>query len=190
MKMKLGKTSIILIAVGITVIVFSSLGVARAQQVREQERVSDELTLVNRRLNTLQLKQLQVQRGELEAQLSEATSQLEAVEEIVSQPINSIDTNDEVFQIANGCDVTIVSITSSGLTTGKWEGIPCSVITLNLNVGGDILSLINFVNRLNGDFTTGAVNSASLSFSGNTTERSSTAQINMTIYSYQVVNNE
>jgi len=185
MKLKLGKTSIVLITAGVIVIVFASLGFARVQQVREQERVSGELEIVNRRLNTLQIKDLQVQREELEAKLSETTSQSEAVKEILSRQLGSIDADDAVFEIAEICSVIVNGISSSSPSPVQLEGVPCSTITMNIGAVGDVPNLINFINRLNSDFVTGVVNSATLSIPDETSEQGPTAQINMTVYHYK-----
>jgi len=63
---------------------------------------------------------------------------------------------------AQYCDVTVMNISSSGVESGKLEGIACSVITLNAVVEGELSNLINFVIRLNTDFTTGVVKSAQI----------------------------
>jgi hypothetical protein len=183
--MKLGKTSLIFFVIGVIIAAWAGLGVARAQQLKEQDRVADELTIANRRLNTLQIRELQTQRGELQEKLNQTTAEFEALEAIFAQQPGNIDANDAVFQIASSCNVTINHISSSGATPTKFAGIPCNVITISLSVEGYIDRLIEFVMRLNDDFVTGTVNSVSVSNIDTTTGQNASTSINLTIYTYQ-----
>lgn len=183
--MKLGKMSILLLTAGIVVIAFASLGIARAQQLQEQDRVSEELSLVQQKLNILKLQKLRSRYEELEEQLSQATSQSEAVRAVLSQPIGSIGATDDLFTIARDCGVEISGITSSDPVGADLEGVPCSVLTLNVSVEGDLLNLISFIIKVNGDFATGTVESAGITVSDNTTEPGTTAAIKLLVYTYQ-----
>jgi len=182
--MKLGKTSLLLLIAGIIIVAFASLGVARAQQLQEQDRVSEELYLVARRLSTLRLEQLHTQHEELEKQLSQTTLQFEAVRAIFSQQIGSIGANDALFDIAQACGVEVTGITSSALLSGELEGVPCSVLTLGVSVEGDIPNLISFVLRVNGNFGSGAIDSVGINIPDETTEQRPAANIKLLIYNY------
>jgi len=182
---KLGKTSILLLAVGIAVIAFISLGVARAQQLQEQDRVNEELSLVTWRLNTLRVAQLQSQCEELEEQLGQITVQLEATRTVLTLPVGSIDADDLLFSIAEYCNVEITGIISSGIRGDMLEGVPCSVLTLNVDVEGDVSDLISFANSVNADFETGAIEAVDIQISDNTTEQRPTAGISLNVYAYR-----
>lgn len=183
--MKLSKVSLLLMAVGLTIIIFTSLGVTRAQQLQEQDRVNEELTLVTRRLNIIQLAQLHSQYEELENQVSQTTSQFEAARAALTQPIGSIDASDTLFSIADSCNVEVIEIALMGPFSNELEGIPCSVLAFSIGIEGYVPNLISFVNRVNGDFVTGTVESVNTDISDNTTEQRSTAKIKLMIYSYQ-----
>ena len=111
--------------------------------------------------------------------------QLDAAKAILSQPIGSIVASDTLFNIAETCGVEVTEISSSGSAGGELEGIACSVLPLTARVEGDIPNLINFIIKLNGDFTTGAVKSVDISVSENTTEERSSANIQLLVYTYQ-----
>jgi len=182
---KLSKGSLLLLAVGLAIVIFTSLGVARAQQLKEQDRVNEELALVTRRLNIIQLAQLYSQYEELENQMSQTTSQLEAARAVLIQPIGSIDSSDTLFSIADSCNVEVMEMALMGPPSNELEGITCSVLAFSIGVEGYVPSLINFVNRVNSDFVTGTVESVNIHVSDNTTEQRSAAKIRLIIYSYQ-----
>lgn len=181
--MKLSKTSWLILAAGIFIVVFASLGITRSQQLQEQEQLDDELTVAEMRLNKFQVKQLRQQQDELQKQLDESTMQLTADKDKLRQTIDSINVTDEFFEIARSCSIEVVGISSSNIGSEELGNIVCSVITLNATVAGDTSNLISFVIRLNNDFTTGIVKSAQISIPEMADDRPS-ANILMVVYAY------
>jgi len=161
--LKLSKTSWLILIVGVVIVAFASLGLARARQVNEHEQLNEELTVAEMRLTKIQLKELQARKGELEAQLDEATAQLKAAKDNLSQSNESIDVTDFLFVIAQACGVVINNIYSSDLSDDELAGVNCSVSRLSINVEGEVANLISFVTALNNDFTTGVVDSVDIS---------------------------
>ncbi|MFC2002178.1 hypothetical protein ACFLUZ_06760 [Chloroflexota bacterium] len=155
--MKLGKISWIILSVGIVMVAFASLGIARAQQVREHEQLQEEISITETRLAKYQLKELHVRQSDLEEQLNQATSNLKAAKDNLRQPIESIGVTGSLFQIAESCGVEITGISSSGIASDKLTGITCATIRLAIDVEGDVPNLISYVIKLNNDFTTGVV---------------------------------
>jgi hypothetical protein len=160
---KLSKTSWLLLSVGIFVVVVASLGLTRSQQIQEQDKLSDELSIAETRLDKLQVKELRQQQEELQVQLDESTIQLTAAKDTLHQTAESIDVTDELFVIAQACGVEIMDISSAGVRSDKLEGIDCLSITLNVMAEGELPNIISFVIRLNNDFTTGIVKTAKIS---------------------------
>ena len=181
--MKLSKTSWLILAAGIFIVVFASLGITRSQQLQEQEQLDDELTIAEMRLNKFQVKQLRQQQGELQKQLDESTMQLTAGKDKLRQTIDSISVTDEFFEIARSCSIEVVGISSSNIGSEELGNIVYSMITLNATVAGDTSNLISFVIRLNKDFTTGIVKSAQISIPEMADDRPS-ANILMVVYAY------
>ena len=187
--MKLGKTSWLILVIGICVIAFASVGFARAQRTDEQTRLQEELSVAKLRLSKIQLKELALQERELEEQLDRAISRLEAARTEFSQPNESISVSGSLFDIARTCDVEITEISSSGLEEGDLESVGCSVLPITLKAEGDIANLIEFVIRLNNDFRTGLVESVEIGIPETGEEQPQVAPrpsvcISMVVYSY------
>ena len=182
--MKLSKTSWRILTAGIIIVAFASLGIARAQQINEQEQLSGELSVVEVRLDNLQLRQLSSQQDNLEKQLEQAISQLEAAKDNLRQSIESIEITDSFFEIADTCGVEVIELHSSGPASDELAGIACSVLPLTAKVEGDVPDLISFVTKLNNDFTAGIVKSVDIG-TPETSENMSSASIQMIIYAYE-----
>ena len=160
--MKLGKTSWVILILGVLVVAFGTLGIARAQQAQEQKQLDEELSVAEMRLSKIQLKGLRSQKDELEGRLEQTASQLEAAKDDLRQSIESITVVDSLFAIAEASGVEIIDVSSSELGSEKLEGIGCSIIRLTMRVEGDVPNLIGFVTRLNNDFITGVVRSVQM----------------------------
>ena len=164
--MKLSKTSWIIITVGIIIIAFGGLGIARHQQVLEQTQLRDELSVTATRLQKIQIKPLQSQHSELQEQFDQTLLQLETAKDELRQPIESIDVTDAIFEIAEACDMEITRFSSSALSDDKLDGISYSVIKLTITVEGDVPNFISFVIKLNNDFGTGIASSVQMGITG------------------------
>jgi len=200
--LKLGKTSWLVLSLGIFIIVFSSLGLARFQQVGDKTQIQDELIIAGNRLNNLQLKELYSQQEEMEEQVKQGEAQAEMAKAILRHPIVSIEVTDVIFQIAAANNVEIASIGSSDIDKGTLEDITCDRIRLNISVNGEVEDIIDFVTSLNEDYATGLADSAVIKVTGtleslgeaggaptgNVTAEAdgqSLGNVNLTIYSYQ-----
>jgi hypothetical protein len=183
--LKLSKTSWIFLSIGIFVVVIGSLGLARSKQLRDQAEMGDELNIAEMRVSNLQVKELNQRQEELQEKLDESIVQLEAAEESLRQPIASIDVTDEFFAIAYSCGVEVTNISSSSISSEDLEGIPCSKITINAMVTGKVSNLINFIIRLNNDFTTGIVNSAYMNIMSEESNKEPSMTVMMVIYTYK-----
>ena len=183
--MKLGKTSWIILTIGILVVAFGSVGIARFQQIKEQSQLEEELPVAEMRLGKVQLNQLYSQQEELGAQLNQTVSQLEVAKDALRQSIESIEVTDSLFEIAEACGVEITAVSTPGVASDELAGIAGSVIQLSIMVDGDVPNLIDFVIKLNSDFTPGVVRSAGISIPGTAGEDNVSASIQLVVYTYQ-----
>lgn len=184
--LKLSKTSWICLSAGIFVVVVGSLGLTRSQQLREQVQIEEELSIAEKRISNLQVKQLRQKQEELQEKLDESLIQLKAAEDSIRQPVESIDVIDEFFTVAYSSGVKVMNISSSGVKSEKFEGITCSMITINAVVTGKVSDLIGFVISLNSDFTSGVVRSAQMSIKETSAEDGvSSANLAMVVYAYE-----
>ena len=181
--MKISKTSSLLLAIGIPVILLGSLGTVRSQQVQEQTGLYQELTLARQRLEKFQLEQLSFEKEELEKRLEQNISQLEAASAILHTPTGSISASDILFDIADACNVEVDAVTSSGLVGGgNLEGVACSTLTLTVKATGDIPELLDFIAKLNDDLTTGLVKSVQIRIPATISLYKPSANIQVVIY--------
>jgi Tfp pilus assembly protein PilO len=185
-RIKLTKMAWLLLAAGVVVVAFSSLGVAYFQQVDEKNQLDEDLDLANRKLNTLQLQELRSQQQELEQQLSEMISQLETAKAELSPSIENIAATDTVLETANDSDVVVNEYASADFNRGDLTGITFSILPITATIKGNVPDIIDFVINLNGNFTTGVVQTVNILASDNITGvDSAAATIKQSIYVYQ-----
>ena len=185
--MKLSRTSWFILTTGVFIVSVGSLGFTHTQQLKEQEQQSDVLTVAEKRLSQLQNKDLSLQQEELEEQLVQSRSELESAKEALRLSIESIEETDALFQIADASSVNITDMSSSSLGNDKLSDISLSNIALTVRAEGDLPNLIDFVIKLNTDFTTGFIKSADMTIPDKSGEepQSPSVSIQMVIYAYK-----
>ena len=161
-KLKISKTSWLILSVGVFVVIVVGLVLTRSQQLQEQSQLDEDMSIAEMRLDKLQVKQLGHREEELQAQLDESKLQLAAAKDSLRQTVESIDVTDKFFAIAQSCGVEIMSISSSSIKSEKLGGINCFKITLSVVAEGEVDNLISYVIKLNNDFITGIVESAQI----------------------------
>ena len=93
--LKISKTSWLIIAAGIFIVIIAGLFLTRSQQIQEQDRLDDELGIAEMRLDKLQIKKLQQQEEELQRQLDESKVQL-----LVSRQPGSLEKTPGSYQVS------------------------------------------------------------------------------------------
>ena len=184
-KMKLSKTSWLVLTIGIFVIIFAGLGVARFQQFRQKNQLLGEIALAEQVLDRFQLEQLSSQKTELERQLTQTTSQFEAVKAIFSQPIKSVAASNILFDLAESYDLEVTEMSSLDTTDHSLDGIDCSAISLTAKVEGDVTNLVGFIVELNGQLATDVIRSITMTFPEVGSGEKTSADIHLVIYTYQ-----
>ena len=184
MKLKITRTSWLIIIIGFFIIILAGLGVIRSQQVEEQNELNQKLAVAQSKLQLIQLDQISQHQAELEQQLSETDSESESARVILSQPMGSIIINDLLFDVAEANNVEVTEIKSSGMVEQKIEEVPCLALSLVAKVEGEVTDLVGFISQLNEDMTTGVVESLEISIP-ETMERKPSANIKVVVYTYQ-----
>ena len=136
------------------------------------------------RLDKLQVKQLNDQEAELQAQLDESILQLEAASAELDQSIVSADVTEKFFDIAQSCGVEVTTVNSSKIREDKLGEVNCLTVTLNAVAKGSLSNLVNFVIKLNNDFSNGQVNSARMSIADDSTDETSSVSVSVAVYTY------
>jgi hypothetical protein len=184
MKFKLSKTSWLLLAAGIFIVLLAGLGMTRTQQIRQQTELDDALVLTTSRLDKFDVGQLELEEAELQQRLNESTAELEEVKERLHHTVASVDVTDEFFRIAEYSNVEIMNFSTSGKSVDSLGTVACLRTDISASVQGDTPDLIDFVINLNNGFTTGIIKAVNITIR-DTEGVDSSASINLTIYSYE-----
>jgi hypothetical protein len=182
---KLSKTSWLILAAGLFIVVTAGLGITRSQQAGEQGRLDDELSASQQSLAALQITSLQSQLDELHQTAVEEQKQLEAAQQQMDQTVVSVDVTDQFFSIAGTCGVRVMNMSTLPITPNVYEGIGLSTTSLNVAVEGEVPALIDFVETLNTDFTTGLIKSTEIDIPPSSANETASASIQIIIYSYE-----
>jgi hypothetical protein len=182
---KLSKASWIILAVGLFIVVMAGLGITRSQQAKEQGRLDDELAVSQQLLASLDIADLQADLEELEQAAEEGQTQLDEARALLDQSVVSVDVTDEFFDIASACGVLVVNLSTTPIVPNIYDGIGLSMTTLDASVEGEVPALIDFVERLHADFTTGLVTSTQIDVPTAPSEEGPSATVQILIYSYE-----
>jgi hypothetical protein len=189
--LKLSRTSWLILAAGVFLVVLAGLGLTRSQQLKEQTRLDDELSLSEKRLATLQTAQLSQQLEDLRVNVEESQAQLEEAQARLRQSVVSVDVTDEFFKIAEYCSANVTNLSTTTISQTKYEDITFSTIALTATVSGEREDIINFIISLNNGYVTGNLQSAQVTFheafqdDGTEEPEPDNATVNMIIYSYE-----
>lgn len=183
--MKITKMIWIYLVAGIMALVIVILGVARFQQVTEQERLKDELAMVQDRLVGLELGEAVTQKEQLQEKINQETTKLQDNLNIVAKPVNSISGEERLFALARDCKVIITEISASETYDTKLKGIPCTVFPVTTDVTGSTSDLVEFVTRLKTDFINSMVESVDIVVADEADKGSPSATIKLMIYTYK-----
>jgi len=185
-KLKLSKTSLILIATGIFVITVGSLGAIRFQQAGQFDTLEQEIAASRLKLDKLQLTQLTQQKADIEEQLDSNRAEFKATEAKLSETVGSIATGSILFDIAYKHGVDIVEVTSPGISTDDLGGVTSPVLMFNATAEGELSGLIGFISELNVELTTGFVKTANITIpEPGVEEEPPSASIQLILYSDQ-----
>jgi len=184
--MKLSKTSWLILSAGVFIVVLTGLGVTRTGQVKEQNKLDEELGMYTAILEKSQAIPLETQLGDLQEKLKESESQLAEAKDRLRQTVLSVDVTDNFFQIANYCQVVVMNLSTTAISNSAINGVNFSTISISATVTGELSSLIDFIIGLNKGYTTGFVKSAQLTVDDTSGDTSTArATISMVIYSYE-----
>lgn len=177
--MKLGRTARFILGIGIFVIAFGSLCLVYFRQVSEQKQLSDSLVVAQATLPKVvsekedwerQLAQWKSQLAQVESELAQAKSLLAESKASFPKAVESIEYDEEIFTIADNCDLDITKLTSSEPRDKEVEAstspeprdkeaevITFSVTSFVVDVKGEVANILDFINSIvTGDYFTTA----------------------------------
>jgi len=177
--MKLSKTVGLIVVVVIIAVALGVLFSIYSGQVAERNELNERLS----RAQTL-LPGLMQQRENLEDELTQAEALLNANQAKFPESVEGIEYDDDLFEIADECNVRITKLTSSKPTSKAAGAVTYSVSNYVVVVSGNIESILDFIYAIRtGDGFrlpwSAEVNSINVNFGG------PTASINLHIYAYE-----
>ena len=182
---KLSKTSWLILSAGIFIVVLAGLGLTRSQQLEEQTKLEEDLTLSTMRVDKIKVTQLRPQLDELQQRIEESESQLNEAKDRLRQTVVSVDVTDKFFVITEYCGVELQNMSTSVISSRTIEGIDCYTTSITATVTGELPNIIDFIISLNGGYTTGYVQSTQISIPDESSDNESTVNIQMVVYSYE-----
>jgi hypothetical protein len=175
----------LLLGTGVMVIIVITLGMQRAQQITEQQRLKDDLANVQNRLAGLEIDLLVAQQEQLQKQITLTTTELDGIKNQVAVSIDSINTDQKLLSLALDCNVVITDFSAEETYAGELAGVSCYVLPVNTVVSGPQSNLINFVTRLKANFATCMVDSVEMTIPETSSEEQPSASIRLFIYTYK-----
>ncbi len=186
LRIKISRTSWILLAVGIFVILMSGLGAAYGTQQSEYNQLSEELFLTRSRLVKYSPDELSAQQEELEDQVAQIESEVTVNKDYISPSIENIEVIEALFAaLAGTTNVEVVEISSPGLTNTEMEEITFSTLPFTVRIEGAVPNLLRFVNELSHEFPTHVVELIKMNIPEVAGVEEPAATIQLLIYTYQ-----
>ncbi|MBN1160526.1 MAG: hypothetical protein JXA17_01060 [Dehalococcoidales bacterium] len=182
---KFSKTGLLILATGAFIVVLAGLGVTRFSQTSEQDSLNEALAISETRLDLMNLQPLQVQMAELEEQLDESEILLAEAKLRLVQSVISVNVTDKFYEIAAYHGIIVDTISTTKNQAQDYTGVPCTMITINAMVTGDLEHVIDFIAGLNNNFTTGFVQSAQIAIEDEEDESGTISNITMIVYTYE-----
>jgi len=155
--MKLNKTTVIILLIGILAIAFIGLGATRSKQVTEQNKLNADLVQAQLKLNGLKTDQLTERKAELDKELNQTMSQSATDRTLLSQQVVSLDVNRVLFSIAETTGCQVLEIACPGTSSTNLNGVKCETMQVTASIAGDLPALVSFVTALNAELQTAPV---------------------------------
>ena len=138
--MKPSKKVWLIVGIGIFAIVLGILYTLYFREVREREQLSDSLAAAEAILPGLE-----AEREGLEARMAQATSLLNTNQAQFPASVESIEYDDDLFEIADECNVDITRLTASKPIDKRLGSITYSVSSFALKVEGSVADILEFI---------------------------------------------
>lgn len=201
--MKLSKTAMLILGIGIFVIVLASLLWVYLGQRDERAALDDSLSAAEATLTRLTSEKtgLESQLSQLESELAQATVLLSTAKLNFPHPTESIEVDEKLFMVADSWNLEVTGLTSSAPTEEEVEDVVYSVTSFTVTVEGIegevtemVADILGFTNSLANDayFDNATVKLVNVEVpepkpegEEEEEEEKPSASINLVFYSYQ-----
>jgi len=174
--MKLSNKVWIIAGIGVIVVLLVVAFMMYSRQGADQQDLQDRQDAATARSATLT-----ASKQDLENQLAQAQSLLDASQAQYPQAMESIEYGEYLFEIADDCDVTLASLSFPKPGTVTQGSVTYSLVSLSLPVSGELDNIYMFIDTLRTDprFASTNVKSVTLNVG------SDSATIVVDIYAYK-----
>jgi len=163
---KISKATRWILTIGILVILIGSLGVNYARQKSEQSKLNANIAQAQQDFikytREHPAQDYIAQKEDLEARINQANSRIAGAQSELRQYTESIEINKTLFEAAKEANVTIITLTSSPPEENELNGINYQAFTLNINAEGEVVALLNFLDKVSHRFYTSHINSVEI----------------------------
>ena len=180
-KINLSKTSWIILSVGVFIVVLAGLGVTYSQQIKEKNKLQDELAVTDMRLEKFEIAELQQQENQLEEAINAEAAKLESAVLKIHQIIESIDVTDKCYLLASQSGVEVIEIGTTEIDSAAIRKLELFQISIRIGVSGPLPNIVDYITELNDNFTTGHVVTVDINFDQDLPY----ANMQLMIYSYE-----
>jgi hypothetical protein len=154
---KISKSTLIFLIIGIFLIAAISLGMVISQQDSQRTSLGKNLQSAKVRLAQIKLDDLVDQKDQLSTQISQYQSQTAEVKTRLAESRNSIDITGTILLDARNCAILIKELNSSGLDNDNLEKVRCQTSGMNIKAVGSVENLAGFVIVLSRRFPTSVI---------------------------------
>jgi hypothetical protein len=161
MRIRLSRTAWLILGIGVLVIALGSLYTVYSRQVSEQQGLEASLSAAQARWPQV-ISARQAAEAELtqwQDKLAEATSLLAKSEAKFPESAESIKYDELLFDIADVCDLEVMSLTASEPSDEKVEDVTYFITSFTVEVKGEVANILDFINTIvtHEDFITATV---------------------------------
>jgi len=185
--MKISKATRWILTIGILVILLVGLGVNYARQKSEQSQLNANIAQAQQdfikytREHSAQ--EYTAQKEDLEARINQANSRIAGAQSELRQYTESIEINKTLFEAADEANVTIITLTSSPPEENELNGITYQTFTLSINAEGEVVALLNFLDKVSQRFYSSQINSVEIDVAE--VQGESTIVLELKVYAYE-----
>jgi Tfp pilus assembly protein PilO len=148
--MRLSRTAWLILGIGVLVIALGTLYMVYSRQVSEQQELAASLSTAQARLPKV-ISDRQAAEAELtqwQDKLAEATSLLDKSQAQFPGSAESIEYDEVLFEIADSCDLEVMSLTASEPRDKKVEDVTYTVTTFEVEVRGEVDDILDFIHDI------------------------------------------
>ena len=160
-KIKLSKSTQLIIAIGVFIVILISMGVVWQKQLVVQEEVRHELSLVQK-----VLAKVKTPATELEANINQAQSELRSAEAGFPREDDFVEIADRLIDLADSSQVEIIAMNANVMDAGTVEkklGIAgYEAMSFDIGVTGQVAAIQSYIVKLSNEFATSGLSTVKI----------------------------